>query len=157
MGGLLLWFLLIGCRSSLNGVGLRCISACAKNLGGGVENALGRTLTDGLASAPRLDIAPAIFRAWQSKRFAAKQGHGFGFHLPDIPWCALGVRKVAFINMAKHYVGGFMEERFYRESRNRADRDLPATFRVSRISRGVRSVSARSPSSIWPSITWAAS
>ena len=45
-------------------------------------------------------------------------------------WCALCVGKVAFVNVAKHDVTGFMEEGFYWESGNRADRDLPTTFRV---------------------------
>ena len=42
-------------RSSLTGVGWFSVPACAKDLVGGVENALGGTLTDGLAVAPRLD------------------------------------------------------------------------------------------------------
>ena len=122
--------LVISGRSSLNGVGWLCVSACAKNLVGGVENALGGTLTDGLASAPRLDIAPAIFRARQPKRFAAKQRHGFGFYLANISGCGFGVGKVALIAMAKGNVSQLMEKGFAWLHGNRADGDLPATLGV---------------------------
>jgi hypothetical protein len=88
-------------RSSLTGVGRCSVPARAKNLVGGMENALGGTLADGLASAPRLDIAPAIFRAWQSKRLAAKQRYGFGFNLADVAGRGFGVGKVAFLTMTK--------------------------------------------------------
>jgi hypothetical protein len=77
-----------------------------------------------------LDVTTAVLRSWYAKGLTAQQGNGFGVHLPDVPWCALGVRKVAFVNVAKHYVADFMEKGFYRESGNRADRDLPATLRV---------------------------
>ena len=72
-----------------------------------------------------MDVTTAVLGSWQAKGLTTQQGNGLGFHLPDVPWRALGVRKVAFVNVAKHGVGGFMEEGFYRESRNRADRDLP--------------------------------
>ena len=100
MGGLLPWLLLISSRSLLNGVGWSCVSACAKNLVGGAENALGGTLGEWPGLAPRLDITTAILGAWQSKGFAAQQE--------------------------------------------------TASASISRISRGVRSVSERSPSSMWP-------
>ncbi|MGD0008148.1 MAG: hypothetical protein ABSE93_06355 [Terriglobia bacterium] len=77
-----------------------------------------------------MDVTTAVLCFWQSKGLRAQQGNGLGFHLPDITWCALGVRKVAFVRVAKHYVTGFMEKGLYRESRDRADRDLPATLRV---------------------------
>ena len=117
-------------RSSLNGVGWRCVSACAKNLVSGVENALGGTLADGLAPAPRLDIAPAIFRARHLQRFAAKQRHGFGFHLANVSGCGFGVGKVALIAMAKGNVSQLMEKGFAWLHGNRADGDLPATLGV---------------------------
>jgi len=114
----------------LNDGGWFCVSACAKNLVGGVENALGRTFSDGLASAPRLDITPAIFRAWQSQRFAAKQRHGFGFNLANISGRGFGVGKVALIAMAKGNVSQLMEKGFAWLHGNRADGDLPATLGV---------------------------
>jgi hypothetical protein len=72
-----------------------------------MENALGGTLADGFPSAPRLDIAPAIFRAWKPQRFAAKQRHGFGFYLANVPGCGFGVGKVALVTVAKGNMGQF--------------------------------------------------
>ena len=114
----------------MNGVGWRCVSACAKNLVGGVENALRGTLTDVLALSPCLDIAAAISRAWKPKRFAAKQRHGFGFNLANISGCGFRVGKVALIAMAKGNVSQLMEKGFAWLHGNRADGDLPATLGV---------------------------
>jgi len=124
MGGLLPWMLVISGRSSLNGVGWLCISACARNLVGGVENALCGALTDGLASAPRLDIAPGVFRAWKPERFTAKQGHCFGFYFANISGGSFGVGEVAFLTMTKGDMGQFMEEGLGWLRRNWADRDF---------------------------------
>lgn len=59
-------------------------AACAENLVGDVEYALCGTLGDGLALAPRLDVASTELRAWQAKRLTAKQGHGLGFDLANV-------------------------------------------------------------------------
>ena len=95
-----------------------------------MENALGGTLADGLALAPRLDIAPAVFRAWKAERFAAKQRHGFGFYLASVSGCGFGVGKVAFIAVAEGDVGQFVEQCLEGLRRNRADSDPPATLCV---------------------------
>ena len=62
--------------------------------------------------------------------FNGRAGTEPPFLFPDVPWCALGVRKVAFIRVAKHDVADFMEEGLHRESRNGADCDLPATLGI---------------------------
>jgi hypothetical protein len=76
------------------------------------------------------DVTTAVLGSWQAQGLTAQQGDGLGFHFPYVPWCALGVRKVAFIRVAKHDVADFMEEGLHRESRNRADGDLPAALGV---------------------------
>ena len=88
-------------RSSLNGGGWFSVPARAKNLVGGAEDALGRTLTNGFSPPPRADITPAEFSAGKPERFTAKQRHGFGFYLANVSWCGFGVGKVALIAMAK--------------------------------------------------------
>jgi hypothetical protein len=77
-----------------------------------------------------LDITTAVLGSRQAKRLTAQQRNGLGFHLPDIPWRALGVRKFAFVDVAKPNVTGFVEKSLYPESGNRADPDLPATLGV---------------------------
>ena len=78
-----------------------------------------------------MDVTTAVLGSRQAKGLTAQHGNGLGFHLPDISWGALRVRKVAFVRVAKHDVAGFVEKGLYRESGNRADRDLPATLGVS--------------------------
>lgn len=60
-----------------------------------VKDALGGTLADSLALAPRLekclDVASAELRSGQTQRFAAKQCHGLGFDFADAGRCVLGV------------------------------------------------------------------
>ena len=77
-----------------------------------------------------MDVTTTVFRSLKAKGLTAQQGNGLGFHLPDVAWGEFGVRKVAFVDVAKHDVTGFMEKGFYRQSGNGADRDLPATFGV---------------------------
>jgi hypothetical protein len=61
----------------------------------GVKDALGGTLADDLALAPRLerclDVASTELRSWQTQRFAGKQRHSLGFHFANVVWCVLGV------------------------------------------------------------------
>ena len=105
----------------------------SEDLIGGVKDALGGTLADGLALAPRLeqrlDVASAELRSGQTQRFAAKQCHGLSFHFANVGRCVLSVCEVAFATVEKR-MGDLVEERLMREGRDRADRDLSAPLRV---------------------------
>src|SRR5579883_1988928 len=62
---------------------------------GGVKDALGGTFTDRLTLCVRLNISAAKFRAGQSQRFAAKQGHGLGFDFGHTARRLVGVGHVS--------------------------------------------------------------
>jgi hypothetical protein len=69
------------------------------------KDALGGTLADGLALAPRLekclDVAPAELRSGQTQRLAAKQCHRLSFHFANVVACVLGVREVTLVTVEK--------------------------------------------------------
>ena len=67
-----------------------------------LKDALGVTLADGLALAPRLekclDVATAVLPFRQTQRFAAKQGHGLCFHFANVGRRLLGVCVSGFLS-----------------------------------------------------------
>ena len=88
---------------------IRSRSACAKNLVGGAENSLRRTLVDAVALIPMLDVTSAELRPWQSKRFTTKQRDGLGLYFAEFTRYVLEVGMVLLSAMPKDNVGQFVE------------------------------------------------
>ena len=78
--------------------------ACLQNAIGSVKDALGGALRKGLALAPGLNVPATEFGARKSQRFAAKERHGFGFHLADIARGHFGIGQVGFVAMTEQLV-----------------------------------------------------
>src|SRR5437867_3722605 len=83
-----------------------------------METSLSRTLADGLAMAPRLDVPTAVSRPTKAERLAAKKRHRFRLDFTNVMRCDLGLREVALIAMPKQAVPQPVEERLMRERRH---------------------------------------
>ena len=79
--------------------------ACLQNPVGSVKDALGGALSKALALSPGLNVTSRKSRTLQTQRFAAKQRHGFGFHLADVAGRHFGIGQVGFIAMTEQLVG----------------------------------------------------
>ena len=107
-------------------------SACAKDLIGCAENLLCALFRDRLGVEtdcfiqPILYVSPCVVRAFQAKRFTAKQGDCFRFDFANIPGRLFCVGEIAF-GRVKDHVGHFVKEGLMRELRHGVDRDLTAT------------------------------
>jgi len=95
-----------------------------------VKDALGGALGKSLASAPRLDVRSAVFRARQPKRFVTEQRYGFGFHLADIPRGHFGIGKVGLIAVAQELVAALMHQGLKRQSGNGIEGDFATPLGV---------------------------
>ena len=96
--------------------------ACLQNPVGSVKDALGGALSKALALSPGLNVTSRKSRTLQTQRFAAKQRHGFGFHLADVAGRHFGIGQVGFIAMTEQLVAELMEKGSTGVLRNRADR-----------------------------------
>jgi hypothetical protein len=102
-------------------------SSRAKNLVSGAEDSLCGAFVHALALIPVLDVTPAELPSRQAKRFAAKQRDSLGLYFAEFSRRVLEVGKVLLGAMAEDNVGEFVEKRFVRERRKRADGDLAAS------------------------------
>ena len=100
-------------KSPLGGIHLSRVAG-AKNLVGGVEDALRRTFANGLSMTPGLDIASAEFRSGKSQRLAAQQCDGFGLNFANFSGCNLRILEFMLIAVSENHVTGFVEHRFMR-------------------------------------------
>ena len=62
-----------------------------------VEDALRGALSDRLAFAPFLDVAPAVLHAGKAQRLAAQESDRLGFDFADVAWRDLGFGEILLL------------------------------------------------------------
>src|SRR6185295_5841048 len=91
------------------------IDASLKNAVGCSEDFLRRLLRDHIALKPVLNVASAVFRACQAKRFTNQKRYCFGFNFSQAPWRLFGVADVGFCRVQQNNVGDFVKQGFVRQ------------------------------------------
>src|SRR6266567_4526289 len=87
-------------RSVRSVAALSLIAAGLENSVGRSEDLLSRLLRDRFAFDKVLNVATAVLRACQSKRFTNQERDCFGLNFSKAPWYLVGVVDVGFRRMA---------------------------------------------------------
>src|ERR1700730_7425702 len=91
------------------------IDASLQNAVGCSEDFLRRLLRDHIALKPVLNVASAVFRACQSKRFTNQKRYCFGFNFSQAPWRLFRVADFGFRSVAQDNVRDFVKQSLVRE------------------------------------------
>src|SRR6185295_7438291 len=91
------------------------IDASLQNAVGCSEDFLRRLLRDHITLKPVLNVASAVFRACQSKRFTNQKCYCFGLDFSQAPWRLFRVADVGFCRVQQNNVGDFVKQGFVRQ------------------------------------------
>src|SRR6266481_4183863 len=91
------------------------IDASLKNAVGCSKDFLCRLLRDHITFKPVLNVASAVFRACQSKRFTNQKRYCFGFNFSQAPWRLFRVADVGFHSVKQNDMGYLVKQSLVRE------------------------------------------